>query len=153
MSVTNVTPRNILAPTDFSDISNAATAYAAHLAMALNASLHVQHVIPVDTHGSALDTAQVPRLLELAERNAREKLNQLLTEGERERLQIHMVIDSGAPYDMIVEYAKQHDIDLIVMGTQGRGAVEKMWLGSVTDKVLRKAHCPVLAMRASQVAA
>ncbi len=51
MSVTNVTPRNILAPTDFSDISNAATAYAAHLAMALKASLHVQHVIPVGTHG------------------------------------------------------------------------------------------------------
>ena len=48
--------------------------------------------------------------------------------------------------------AKQHDIDLIVMGTHGRGGVEKMWLGSVTDKVLRKAHCPVLAMRPSQVA-
>ena len=153
MSGTNVTPRNILAPTDFSDVSNAATAYAAHLAMALKASLHVQHVIPVDTHGPALDTAQVPRLLELAERTAREKLNELLTEGERERLQIHMVIDSGTPYDVIVEYAKQHDIDLIVMGTQGRGAVEQMWLGSVTHKVLRKAHCPVLAMRASQVAA
>ncbi len=150
---TNVTPRNILAPTDFSDVSNAATAYAAHLAMALKASLHVQHVIPVDTHGSALDTAQVPRLLELEERKAREELNQLLTEGEREGLQIHTVVDSGAPYDVIVEYAKQHDIDLIVMGTHGRGGVEKMWLGSVTDKVLRKAHCPVLAMRASQVAA
>ena len=45
-----------------------------------------------------------------------------------------------------------HSIDLIVIGTQGRGAVEKMWVGTVTDKVLRKAHCPVLATRPAHAA-
>ena len=56
-------------------------------------------------------------------------------------------VGTGQPADAIVEYADTHDIDLIVMGTHGRGGVEKMWLGSVTEKVLRKAHCPVLALR------
>ncbi len=148
------TPKNILAPTDFSEVSNAATAYAAHLAMALKATLHVQHVIVNPLQGGwAVEIANLPRMLERAEKDAREQLERLLTDGEKKDLQIHTVVDTGAPYTKIVEYAKDHSIDLIVIGTQGRGAVEKMWVGSVTDKVLRKAHCPVLAMRPGHAAA
>ncbi len=56
---------------------------------------------------------------------------------------------SVSPADQIVDYAEKNDVDLIVMGTHGRGGLEKMWLGSVTEKVLRKAHCPVLVVRQS----
>ncbi len=148
------TPKNILAPTDFSDVSNEATAYAAHLAMALKATLHVQHVIVHPLQGGwGVEVANLPRMLERAEEDAREKLNLLLTDGEKKDLQIHMAVDTGSPYAKIVEYAKRHGIDLIVIGTQGRGGVEKMWVGSVTEKVLRKAHCPVLAIRPAQAAA
>ncbi len=53
----------------------------------------------------------------------------------------------GPPADQITEYASKNAIDLIVMGTHGRSGLEKMWLGSVTEKVLRHAGCPVLVVR------
>ena len=147
------TAKHILVPTDFSKLSDAAAAYAAKLAIALQASLHIQHVV-VDplASGWAVDVAQLPGLLERTAAEARErldtKLKTVLTDEERAALSVvESSVGTGQPADEIVEYADTHGIDLIVMGTHGRGGVEKMWLGSVTEKVLRKAHCPVLALR------
>ena len=149
------TAKHILVPTDFSKLSDAAAAYAAKLAIALQASLHIQHVV-VDplASGWAVDVAQLPGLLERTAAEARErldtKLKTVLTDEERAALSVvESSVGTGQPADEIVEYADTHGIDLIVMGTHGRGGVEKMWLGSVTEKVLRKAHCPVLALRES----
>ncbi len=149
------TAQHILVPTDFSELSDAAAAYAAKLAIVLQASLHVQHVV-VDplAGGWAVDTAQLPGLLERTAAEAREKLDRklktILTDEERAALNVvASSVGIGQPADEIVEYADNHSIDLIVMGTHGRGGVERMWLGSVTEKVLRKAHCPVLALRNS----
>ena len=77
-------------------------------------------------------------------KEAREKLEGLLTDRQ---LSHTSYVGFGPPADQIVDYAGTHDIALIVMGTHGRTGVERMWLGSVTEKVLRKAHCPVLAVR------
>jgi nucleotide-binding universal stress UspA family protein len=83
-------------------------------------------------------------------REAREKLDTklqtVLTDEERAVLTVETAVGMGRPADEIIEYADNHGIDLIVMGTHGRGGVEKMWLGSVTEKVLRKARCPVLVL-------
>ncbi len=149
------TAKHILVPTDFSKLSDAAAAYAAKLAIALRASLHIQHVV-VDplAGGWAADVAQLPGLLERTAAEAREKLDTklktILTDEERGALNVvEPAVGTGQAADEIVEYADTHGLDLIVMGTHGRGGVEKMWLGSVTEKVLRKAHCPVLALRES----
>jgi nucleotide-binding universal stress UspA family protein len=115
---------HILAPTDFGDVSNAG--------------------------GWAVETTQLPALLERMAREAREKLDTklqtVLTDEERAVLTVETAVGMGRPADEIIEYADNHGIDLIVMGTHGRGGVEKMWLGSVTEKVLRKARCPVLVL-------
>jgi nucleotide-binding universal stress UspA family protein len=141
-------PREILVPTDFSEAANAAKDYATVLADAFGATLHVLHVIPDPlTMGWGVDAAYLPQLLERTERTVREQLESTLTPEERAAFRVQSAVDTGAPVDCIVRYADDHGIDVIVMGTQGRGTVERMWIGSVTQGVLRRASCPVVLVQ------
>ena len=81
---------------------------------------------------------------------ARELLGKILTEQEDKELRAEYVLRAsglGGPYVEIVRYAQERTIDLIVMGTHGRGFVAHMLMGSVAEKVVRKAPCPVLTVR------
>jgi nucleotide-binding universal stress UspA family protein len=141
-------PQQILVPTDFSEAANAARSYATVLADAFGATLHVLHVIAdALAMGWSVDAAHLPQLLERTEHNVREQLEATLTPDERSRLRVHLTVETGTPVARIIEYADKHGIDLIVMGTQGRGTVERMWVGSVTQGVLRRAPCPVVSVQ------
>lgn len=141
-------PRHILVPTDFSEAANAAKAYAIVLAETMGATLHMLHVIPDPTAmGWGVERAYLPQLLERTERTVREQLEGALTPEERDRLHVELAVDTGSPVGRIIDYAGKHGIDLIVMGTQGRGTVERMWVGSVTQGVLRRASCPVVSVQ------
>lgn len=141
-------PRQILVPTDFSDESNAAKLYATMLAESFGATLHVLHVIPDPlAMGWGVDAAYLPQLLERTERNVREQLEKVLTAEERKKFSARVAVETGSPVPRIVEYAGRNGIDLIVMGTHGRGAVERMWVGSVTQGVLQRASCPVVSVQ------
>ena len=70
-----------------------------------------------------------------------------LTDAERQKYSAEIVTLIGSPFLEIVSYAKAKDIDLIVMGTHGRGPIAHMLMGSVAEKVVRKAPCPVLTVR------
>jgi nucleotide-binding universal stress UspA family protein len=129
----------ILIPTDFSKASDAALAYARTLAGSTGATLHLLHV----AHNAFLATVLAdPRDYETA---AYEKLLHRLS-GQSPG-DILIVQRSEAPADEITRYARAHNIDLIVMGTHGRGRVAHLLLGSVAEKVARTAPCPVLTMR------
>jgi nucleotide-binding universal stress UspA family protein len=146
------TPRRILVPTDFSDASDAAKVYGGVLAEALGASLHVLHVVPdADALEWGVDTGYLPRVLERAESEARSRLETLLTPEERSRFRAEFVVETGSPAARILEYADREQIDLIVMGTHGRGAIEKLWVGSVTERVVQRAQCPVVSLRQPKV--
>lgn len=142
--------RNILLATDFSDASDAALAYARTFAETFGASLHVLHVLE-DLAAHAWTTevyvAALPGVHEEMERQARERLEQVLTPEERTRLNGVLVLRSGSPFVEVVRYAREENVDLIVLGTHGRGAIAHMLLGSVAERVVRKAHCPVLTVR------
>lgn len=141
-------PQRILVPTDFSEESNAAKVYATMLADALGGTLHVLHVIPDPlAMGWGVDAAYLPQMLEQTERNVREQLDRVLTAEERQRLSAEIAVEIGSPAARIVEYAEKNGIDLIVMGTRGRGAIERMWVGSVTQAVMRRAPCPVVCVQ------
>ena len=141
-------PRSILVPTDFSEAANAAKAYATGLADSFGATLHILNVIPDPlAMGWGVDTAYLPQLLERTERTVREQLEGALRPEERAKFRAQVAVETGAPVDRIIEYAEKNRIDLIVMGTQGRGTVERMWIGSVTQGVLRRASCPVVSVQ------
>jgi nucleotide-binding universal stress UspA family protein len=84
---------------------------------------------------------------EILEKQASENLKKLLTDSEREKYRARLVTKFGNAFIEIVRYAKTENIDLIVMGTHGRGPIVHMLMGSVAEKVVRKAPCPVLTVR------
>jgi nucleotide-binding universal stress UspA family protein len=142
----------ILVPTDFSASSDAALEYGKMLAQRLGASLHMLHVIEepdvAGGWGSEVYVAELPRIREAALREAETRLNEILTHTERGDVQLSTDIADGRAAPTIIDVARRRHIDLIVMGTHGRSGVAHLLLGSVTEKVLRTASCPVLVVRA-----
>jgi universal stress protein A len=141
----------ILVATDFSEASDAALAYGRDLAARFNATLDVLHVaenIYVTTFGAENYVGLAPDLQAEIERAARARLEQLVavSDGSGPRT-TPVVITSASPAFAIIDYAGEHGIDLIVMGTHGRGAVAHLVMGSVAEKVVRLAACPVLTVR------
>ena len=144
------TIKKVLFATDFSEASDAALEYATAMAGAFHATLHVLHVLE-DLAAHAWTTevyvAALPGVHEEMERQARERLDQIFDPDERARLQVQTALRVGSPFVEIVRYARDEKMDLIVMGTHGRGAIAHMLLGSVAERVVRKAPCPVLTVR------
>lgn len=140
----------ILVATDFSDASDAALRYAKSLAAAYGATIHVLHVLE-DLAAHAWTTevyvAALPGVHEEMERQARERLDAALTAEERDAYKAHLTLRTGSAFVEIVRHAREIKADLLVMGTHGRGAIAHMLLGSVAERVVRKAPCPVLTVR------
>jgi len=142
--------KRILLPTDFSESSENAAKYARELAEAFDATIHVLHVVEDPyVHGWAGEgyIPDLPQFREGLAREANERLGKVFTVAERERFGIKLATKFGSPFVEIVRYAKTEGVDLIVMGTHGRGPVAHLLMGSVAEKVVRKAPCPVLTVR------
>jgi nucleotide-binding universal stress UspA family protein len=141
-------PKRILMPTDFSPTAASALGHATALAGQFDAELHVMHVLeePVIYAPLTADALALPQLRENLERDARATLDKVLSEPPLQRLQARPVLRWGTPYLEIADYAASEQVDLIVMGTHGRSPLPSLLLGSVTQKVLQKAPCPVLAV-------
>ena len=148
-----LTLKTVLVPTDFSDASESALRYGKAMAEKFGASLHVVHVMEdLLAHAWAAEVyvSSMPQLRDEIEKESRQRLGTLLTDGERKTLRAETALLAGNPFLEIIRYAKAHNIDLIVMGTHGRGPIAHMLLGSVAEKVVRKSPCPVLTVREAQ---
>lgn len=144
-----IAPKNLLAPTDFSEFSEVAVRYAKEFATAFNATLHLIHVLedPTPLARSASSYAMLPDIRHEMLSDANEQLNQLLTSDEDNQITTEKVAIWGEPFVEIIRYAREQDIDIIVLGTHGRGAVAHSIMGSVAERLVRKAPCPVLTVR------
>ena len=145
--------KSVLVPTDFSDASETALTYGRGVAEAFGASLHLVHVMEdLLAHAWAAEVyvASAPNLREEIEKESRQRLETMLPEAERERLHARVALLAGNPFIEVIRYAKAHDIDLIVMGTHGRGPIAHILLVIVAEKVARKSPCPVLTVRDAQ---
>jgi nucleotide-binding universal stress UspA family protein len=144
---------NILVATDFSESSEAALAYGRALARQFGATLHVLHVVEdfaARFVGFPFPVGDLGRMQTAAESTARERLNAMLSGQDRQALQAKaVVIMSTSPSEAILDYARHTmpRIELVVMGTHGRGAVGHLFMGSVAERVVRSAPCPVLTIR------
>ena len=146
-----ITLRHILVATDFSEPSDTALAYGRELASRFDATLHVLHVVQNPYVASlGIESAAVvgPQLTQQLEDDARQRLEALTIDSDRSGPRTRAVVRTGgSPAQEIVDYAKAHDVELIVMGTHGRGALAHFVMGSVAERVVRIAHCPVLTVR------
>jgi universal stress protein A len=146
----------ILVPIDFSAPSDAALEYARTVARRFGASLHLLHV--ADDPYRALYSAEVyvPEMEGLRDEilgDATDRLKDRLQSSDIRELDATAEAIIGTPAGSIVEYAGAHDIDLIVMGTHGRGGMSHLLMGSVAERVVRTAPCPVLTVRQAVKAA
>lgn len=142
----------ILVPTDFSEPSLAAVKYACELAEQLNASLCILHTVedPMQLGTYSEYYAPPPEFAERIEHDARAALQSVLTPEQQERYRATLELSHGAAAHEILKYLYEHqDVGLVVMGTHGRGGVARLMMGSVTERVLRAAPCPVLTVRAT----
>jgi nucleotide-binding universal stress UspA family protein len=148
------TIKTILHPTDFSDSANEALAHALRIARRHQATLHLLNVAPSlgeDPVRSAysIGAGESAVYQKMADR-AQELMDALIDESgagdlEEDIVRVH---DRGvAPGPVINDYAQEHDVDLIVMGTHGRRGVERFMLGSVAEEVVRHAPCSVMTVR------
>ena len=142
---------SILVPTDFSEGSREAVRYAHDLAIRLDATLHVLHVLENPfAPGAFMEMYALPSpdyFLDL-EQQAKARLDASLSAEDKQMATVIMTTRMGVPATEILQRAEEEPrIDLIVMSTHGRGGVARLVMGSVTDKVLRGAPCPVLTMR------
>jgi len=142
--------KNVLVATDFSEPSDVALGYGRHFARTFGATLHVIHVVENVMARFAADAYPVmlPDLQREVEEAGEKKLIATLENEDFQQLQaVPAVVTSAAPAAAIVDYARTHGIDLIILGTHGRGAVAKLLMGSVAERVVRTAGCPVLTVR------
>ncbi len=139
--------RTVLCPTDFSDVSARAETYAAALARHYDASLHLLHVDPPMPVMAPYGEIPVDARLFEEQREVAEA--ELVKAGERARaggLTVETTMKGGHPAREILALADRAQADMLVIGTHGRGGVEHLLLGSVAEKIMRKASCPVLVV-------
>jgi nucleotide-binding universal stress UspA family protein len=143
----------ILVPVDFSEPSIAALEYARALGRKLGASLRVLHVVE-DQYvtaplGSDMYMAPSSAETELRVQEAKDQLASFLSRDDRTALRATADVITGSSARTITEYAGSNKFDLIVMGTHGRTGLAHFVMGSVAEKVIRTATCPVLTVRAA----
>jgi len=146
---------NILVPTDFSDPAAAALRYARTLAAEFGSRVHLLHVVGTPQIGWASDIGSLswPELLVELETDARAQLHALVPADDPLAPRVTVATAIGVPVERILEYAANEHIDLIVMGTHGRGLVGHMLLGSVAERVVRRSSVPVLTVHGAPAAA
>ena len=145
-----IPPRNILVATDFSEPSLAALRCGREFARTYGATLHVMYVADSATERYSGDpfVALPPELQADIENAAKNQLDRLVTDADRRELRAIVVLRTAtSPAAAIVAYAQASEIDMIVMGTHGRGGLSHLLLGSVADRVVRTAPCPVVVIR------
>ncbi len=146
-----ITLKNVLVATDFSEPSAAALMYGSELARRFGATLHVFHAVQniyIGMLGAEAYPAFPPDLQQQIEDDARRGVNELVADLEKSGLAtVKTIVTSSSPALAIVDYAKDQHIDIIVMGTHGRGALAQLMMGSVAERVVRLAPCPVLTVR------
>jgi len=139
----------ILCPVDFSEYSAKAYDYAQSLAQRYGAKLLLEHVIQPLT--STYPYYAFPEAIEEVfwnlETRAGEQLSEFVSAHQVDGFETQRFVHKGTVPDCVLAFAESEGADLIVMGTHGRHGFDRLTMGSVAEKVLRKAHCPVLVVR------
>jgi nucleotide-binding universal stress UspA family protein len=141
--------KRICCPIDFSDASRAAMEVAADLARRTGAELWLLHAYPVPGYtfpdGSVVAS---PKMLQDLADGAQRHLDEWRAAAEGLGApRVETAKEAGEPAAEIVAFARERGVDLLVLGTHGRTGLEHALMGSIAERVVRKAHCPVLTVR------
>lgn len=144
-----VTIRKLLFPTDFSEPSEAAWMFALSFAKEFGAEMVLLHVVPEPPRlAEAYEMGYTPeRFIKAATEEAQRLMADMQTKAADWNVPLIPRIRQGVEFREIIAAAREDGVDLIVMGTHGRTGLAHALIGSVAEKVVRKAPCPVLTVR------
>ena len=141
--------QKILVPLDFSEFTDEIVNVAVQLAHKFGSTLHLLHVIPnmdyFTPYESFLSAESLVRIQRDIEKEVGKDMDAIATKIAE--IPTKKAVHTGVAFVEIVDYVRAEKIDLVVMGTHGRGGLEHILLGSVAEKVVRRAPCPVLTIR------
>jgi universal stress protein A len=141
--------QRILVPVDFSEYSEEILKYARELALKFDASIDLIHVIPNMDYFTPYESFMAAENIVVIQKGVEGEVDKDLDEVVQKLpgIKVKKAIRTGVAFIEILDYVKSEGIDLIIMGTRGRGGIEHIIIGSVAEKVLRKSPCPVLTIR------
>jgi nucleotide-binding universal stress UspA family protein len=142
--------QRILVPHDFSDTADRALDYAAGLAARLGASITVVHAYEIPVYGFPEGPVVTAEMAVQIEGAARAAMDALAKRSKPAGVELSFVLRQGAAWSEIQAVAKEIKADLVVIGSHGRRGLSRALLGSVAEKVVRTAPCPVLTVRSSE---
>lgn len=142
----------ILIPTDGSEQASAAIDEGIEMAKQHDATVHAVYVvepIPLGRYPSGMEAAgkEWGDVVDEQKGEGEQALATIAERGEAAGVDVVESIEYGKPSQEIIEYVDEHDVDAIVMGTHGRSGVDRLVIGSVAEKVVRKSEVPVLTVR------
>jgi len=144
-------PKEILVPTDFSEYSERALQQAVELAVQFGSKIHLVHVTTHDTDHMPmffLDDEKVSEVKRhLADYNDQQMQAKIDKYIKDKKLNYEVHECSGSPYNEVLKLAEKLKVDLIVISSKGKNAMEGFFFGSTTEKVVRKAKCSVFVVR------
>ena len=138
--------KNILVPTDFSENADRAFETAIHFARAFDARLQLLHIYDIPDTSSVYEITFPTGVVDGIRKAASVKLEVLTERARAEGIESTIELVFGSPSQRIVEYARESKTDLIIIGTRGHGGLKNFFLGSVAERTLRTAPCPVLTV-------
>ncbi|HVN22970.1 MAG TPA: universal stress protein [Syntrophorhabdales bacterium] len=141
--------RNILVPLDFSDYTDEIMNIAVQIAVKFGSAIHLLHVIPNMDYFTPYESFLSAESLVNIQRDIEREVGKDMEEVAQKIKDIPVTkeIHTGVVSLEIIDYVRTEKIDLVVMGTHGRGGLEHILIGSVAEKVVRKSPCPVLTVR------
>lgn len=140
--------KKILCPVDFSEFTDEILEYALDIAKKYNAELHLIHIIPNLNYFTPYESFFTPENLVVVEKNMETEVNKDFDDLMKKiNVPAKKIIKNGTAFVEIIDYVRKESIDLIIMGTHGRTGLEHILIGSVAERVVRKAPCPVLTVR------
>jgi nucleotide-binding universal stress UspA family protein len=141
--------KKVLVPTDFSESARHAFNYGVSFAREFKAELVLLHVVENLTVGYASDLFPVPMAEVFQEISgyAKAELAKLAEEARQKGVAVAELVAQGKPSAEIIRHAAENSVDMIVLGTHGKGMLDQALFGSTTERVVRRAPCPVLTVR------
>jgi nucleotide-binding universal stress UspA family protein len=144
--------KRILVPTDFSESAENAQRYGTSFAKEYRAQLVLLHVVETLSVGYASDLFPVPmtEVFEEMASYARAELSKLAEKARARGVDVRELVVQGKPATEILRVAREEESDIIVLGTHGKGVLDHALFGSTTERVVRRAPCPVLTCRLAE---
>jgi nucleotide-binding universal stress UspA family protein len=142
-----ITLNGILVPVDFSKESILATKFAVSLAQEYKTKLYLLHVMEMIPTWAQLEISNYEEFQERTMKQAKEDLFRVIPSKVRETIEVDEILETGYPSQVILDKAQELGVDVIVIATHGRTGLAHMLLGSVAEKVIRHAPCPVFVVR------